>query len=97
MKSAYKNRFIPAQRIVGTVEDVLVFLHIIHDKGDDLRVIHQKIVLLDYFDGFLLQRPLQQIIDVFKMIIEGFAIDITIRNQLADGDFGKWLLLHKFF
>lgn len=52
-------------------------------------MIGQQIKILWNFLDFTGERPLQQIIDIFKMVIKRIAIDITILYQFTHCDSGK--------
>ena len=90
-------QLVPPHRVAGTFEDMFVFLHVIHDEGNGLLIVHQQVEMLDYLDGLLFQHPLQKVIDALEMIVEGVAVDIARLDQLAHGDlrddFGLKLLL----
>ena len=49
------------------------------------------------FGGLMLQKPVEQIIDILKMIVEGLPVDLAVLHNLLDGDIVQKFLLEQAF
>lgn len=84
-----------AHRVVGAVDDVPVFADVVHHELDGFPVVQHQVKLLDDLHGLLLQHPLEQRVDVLKVIIEAVAIQAAVLHDLVDRDLGQRLFVHQ--
>ena len=47
--------------------------------------------MIDHLKGFFRQCPLEQVINILKVVVKGFAVDTALPDNLTDGDFGEGL------
>ena len=83
--------------VVGAAEDVGVFFHIVHHKKEGVVVVGEQVELLDHLHGLLFQRPLEQIVDVGKVIIKGLAVQVAHADQVVHRDLAQRFVLHLGF
>ena len=84
-----------AHRVIGAVDDVPVFADVVHHELDGFPVVQHQVKLLDDLHGLLLQHPLEQRVDVLKVIIEAVAIQAAVLHDLVDRDLGQRLFVHQ--
>ena len=77
---------IVSDRVISAVDNMLVFLDIIHNKIDRLTIIFDEIEFFHYLDSVLLQHPPQQIINVTEMIVKCLSVYSAVLYYLADSD-----------
>ena len=63
-----------------------VFLHVDEQGGDAFLPVIQIDFVGDQMARVLLQRPVQQVVNILKMIIKGFTADFRIVRDILNGD-----------
>ena len=74
-----------------------VFADVVHHELNGLPVVQHQIELFHDLHGLLLQHPLEQRVDVLKVIVEAVAIQAAVLHDLVDRDFGQRFLFISFF
>lgn len=86
-----------AYGVISVCQQILIVFHIIQHKIDDLVIIHHQVVLFDDFNGFRLNHPLEQRVNILKMIIKTIAVHAALGNQFTNGDLIDGLYSHQLF
>ena len=73
----------------GVEDEQAVGPHIGEQGGDALLPVVQFNFVDDQAVDVLLQRPVQQIVDILKMIIKGLAVQTTRSGNFGNGNFFK--------
>ena len=66
-----------------------VFADVVHHELNGLPVVQHQIELFHDLHGLLLQHPLEQRVDVLKVIVEGIAVDPTVLHNVLDSGAGN--------
>ena len=85
IEKSFQN--ISSERIVGAVYYVRIARYVVVHKRNNLLIVEQKVILLDYFNCLLLKHPLEGGINIFKVVIECVSVYVAFLCQFTDGNF----------
>lgn len=74
-----------------------VGFYVIHDKRDCVAIVGHQVEMLQDFNRFLFQHPVQQSVNIFKMIVKGLPVYPAVIDNLSDGYLRERLVSHDAF